>query len=275
MGFLSYDEDKGKCDMQPTKNSLSLGGEENKRIRLLEETWRYGVVNVKYLAVMAEDVYDEGEKEYKLPKDVRVRDSVSRYVKELVEGGLLKRWPKVGKGGFQPLTLTEKGEKFLERYGYEHRGYAKRFGKTESLHYEHHLMVTRCSLAFLMACEIQEVKGEVLPAIPVDSVWPDKVWTMEDKTVLVECERSKKSNDKIRKKLDVYAQSFKQGKLTRTRVLWIAERAGQLPLLMRLGQEMTCKACFLFTHEGRFLNDVQKILVDPIWQFCDGEETYL
>jgi hypothetical protein len=151
MGFVTYDGIKEKYHMNPLESPPDYKGrEQNRKMGVLIETWRHEVMTVWYLAQALSGWYqDEPGRWFKHPKADRVKDSVSRYVQEWCDKGLMKQWPRMGQKGEYPLTLTDAGEKFLEEYGFPYRGRAKQFAKGESLNAAHHVGATRTNLKFL------------------------------------------------------------------------------------------------------------------------------
>jgi hypothetical protein len=101
----------------------------------------------------------------------------------------------------------------------------------------------------------------------------------------VEYERSKKPNPVLERKMLGYRDAkamelLKTLRVSSLRVLWIAERAGQLPMLMEVAESLYTgqegiRHPFLFTYQDRFLHDAQSLLVDPIWQLSNGVEMCL
>lgn len=260
---------------------------------VLEEIWRQQTMSVGLLAVAGEEIFREPDKDYRpkpyrgtdyrMDKSVRVKDRISRVAKRLADKGLITQWPRSGRHGERALTLTNKGDEVLAEAGFENMNYGKRF-RGKYVNQKHHFGMSRCSLSFRIACEIHERKGDVLPsvAIPIgeELVRSDSLWKLDALGMPVEYERSKKPNPALIRKMRAYNDAIVNGRLPRLgmspmRVLWITDRPGQLPMLMEVAQEVGNKTLFLFTCEDWFLSDVQNLLVDPIWRFCDGEETYL
>jgi predicted transcriptional regulator len=270
-------------------NSWEEGGRENRRMRVMVEVWRHGVITVRYLAIAMDALYRD-TREHKTDRVVRVRDSLQRYVQGLASEGLVKPWLRQRQESL--LTLTEKGERLLEEYGYGYQSYAKGFAKSQHMYAEHHLMVTRCSLKCLDSAKFMVDEGDVLPSVEIPSgeknVRMDKIWRLgRDQSFVVEVERRKKPDIELEKKMQAYVSASKDGTFKRlgllgVRVLWITEGKGQIPRLQEIA-EKTEQAMqghlFYFTHEGTYVSwDQQQasftphvnLIDDKIWQLCDG-----
>jgi hypothetical protein len=166
--------------------------DEDREMWVLEELWRLQVGSVGLLMMAGEERFGEPDKDYRPKKyrgaayrelEVRIRERISHLVKRLAKKGLITQWPRSGRHGERALTLTTKGDEVLAENGFEHMAYGKRF-KGKYVNQKHHFGMSKCSLAFRAACEIQERKGEVLPSVTIrvsdeEFIRSDSLWKLD------------------------------------------------------------------------------------------------
>jgi hypothetical protein len=286
--------------LNSSQSRLAYGGKDMD-MWILEETWRLQVESVGLLSLVGEEWFPEvPEKDSRArkfrgrayqSKAIRVKDALSRRVQKLAQMGLLTQWPRDGVHGERALTLTSKADELLAEEGFPNMNYGKRF-RGKYVNQKHHFGMSKCSIAYRMAYEIQEREGEILPGIEIaageEVIRTDSLWKLDDIGLLVEYERSKKPNPVLERKMLVYrdvklTELLKKLRVSTVRVLWIAERGGQLPMLRQVAESLYqgregIRYPFLFTHQGRFIGeetDVQSLLIDPIWQLSNGFELCL
>jgi hypothetical protein len=212
-------------------------------------------------------------------------DSVNYWQNKLASQKLLKVWPRPTMRDQLETSLTYGGESYLEHLGYEVRGYAKSLAQSDKPQRKHRLQVTSNSLGFLRAGEVEGREVEVLPPLGLwvrgEEIWPDKIWKLDGQPLIVEIERSKKTDKQLDERFQQYADCVTDGVFDiygldgRVRVLYITPTPGKLPKLREAAEKARCNALFYFTHEGMFKEDCTRKLNDQIWTLCTGQEVNL